>query len=103
MGAVPAHLLGARVFVGSRRICADEIVVHGVDGPLRSPAPWVAGSPEIDDAHFPRESDENIARQLVRRGRFTARRGGLASTAEAEGQMFGLEVVTRNAPKTPFA
>jgi len=56
--SVPAHLLGARVFVRSHGIGADEqvIVVHlGIDGPVevaRHPRAR-PGSPAIDDAHFP--------------------------------------------------
>ena len=56
--SVPAYLLGARVFVRSHGIGADEqvIVVHfGIDGPVevaRHPRAR-PGSPAIDDAHFP--------------------------------------------------
>lgn len=56
--SVPAFLLGARVFVRSHGIGADEqvIVVHlGIDGPVevaRHPRAR-PGSPAIDDAHFP--------------------------------------------------
>ena len=56
--SVPAYLLGARVFVRSHGVGAEEhvIVVHqGIDGPVevarhRRASP---GSPSIDDAHFP--------------------------------------------------
>jgi len=56
--SVPAHLLGARVFVRSHGIGADEqvIVVHlGIDGPVEVARHRRArpGSPAIDDAHFP--------------------------------------------------
>lgn len=56
--SVPAFLLGARVFVRSHGVGADEqvIVVHlGIDGPVevaRHPRAR-PGSPAIDDAHFP--------------------------------------------------
>jgi transposase len=56
--SVPAHLLGARVFVRSHGIGADEQVIvvhHGADGPVevaRHPRAR-PGSPSIDDAHFP--------------------------------------------------
>lgn len=56
--SVPAHLLGARVFVRSHGIGADEQVIvvhHGADGPAevaRHPRAR-PGSPAIDDAHFP--------------------------------------------------
>ena len=56
--SVPAYLLGARVFVRSHGVGAEEhvVVVHqGIDGPVevarhRRASP---GSPSIDDAHFP--------------------------------------------------
>ena len=56
--SVPAYLLGARVFVRSHGIGADEqvIVVHlGIDGPVEVARHGRArpGSPAIDDAHFP--------------------------------------------------
>jgi len=56
--SVPAFLLGARVFVRSHGIGADEqvIVVHlGIDGPVEVARHLRArpGSPAIDDAHFP--------------------------------------------------
>src|SRR5680860_919602 len=56
--SVPAYLLGARVFVRSHGIGADEqvIVVHlGIDGPVEVARHLRArpGSPAIDDAHFP--------------------------------------------------
>jgi hypothetical protein len=56
--SVPAYLLGARVFVRSHGVGAEElvIVVHqGMDGPVevaRHPRAR-PGSPSIDDAHFP--------------------------------------------------
>nr|WP_246021471.1 IS21 family transposase [Arthrobacter echini] len=56
--SVPAHLLGARVFVRSHGIGTDEqvVVVHvGTNGPLevaRHPRAR-PGSPAIDDTHFP--------------------------------------------------
>jgi len=56
--SVPAYLLGARVFVRSHGIGADEqvIVVHlGIDGPVEVARHGRArpGNPAIDDAHFP--------------------------------------------------
>jgi transposase len=56
--SVPAYLLGARVFVRSHGVGADEhvIVVHqGIDGPVEVARHLRArpGSPAIDDAHFP--------------------------------------------------
>ena len=56
--SVPAHLLGARVFVRSHGIGEGEQVIvvhHGADGPVevaRHPRAR-PGSPSIDDAHFP--------------------------------------------------
>ena len=56
--SVPAYLLGARVFVRSHGVGAEEqvIVMHqGLDGPVeiaRHPRA-TPGSPSIDDAHFP--------------------------------------------------
>jgi len=56
--SVPSYLLGARVFVRSHGVGAEElvIVVHqGIDGPVevaRHPRAR-PGSPSIDDAHFP--------------------------------------------------
>lgn len=56
--SVPAHLLGARVFVRSHGVGADEqvVLVHvGADGPVEVARHRRArpGSPAIDDAHFP--------------------------------------------------
>jgi transposase len=56
--SVPAYLLGAKVFVRSHGVGADEqvIVVHiGIDGPVEVARHQRArpGSPAIDDAHFP--------------------------------------------------
>ncbi|WP_372697284.1 IS21 family transposase [Arthrobacter sp. JSM 101049] len=56
--SVPAHLLGARVFVRSHGIGADEqvIIVHiGSEGPIEVARHGRArpGSPAIDDDHFP--------------------------------------------------
>jgi hypothetical protein len=56
--SVPAFLLGARVFVRSHGVGAEEqvIVVHvGIDGPVEVARHLRArpGSPAIDDAHFP--------------------------------------------------
>jgi transposase len=56
--SVPAHLLGARVFVRSHGVGADEqvVIVHvGSDGPVEIARHHRArpGSPRIDDAHFP--------------------------------------------------
>ncbi|TFC87156.1 IS21 family transposase, partial [Cryobacterium sp. TmT2-59] len=56
--SVPAHLLGARVFVRSHGVGEGEQVIvvhHGADGPVevaRHPRAR-PGSPSIDDAHFP--------------------------------------------------
>ncbi|MBG6060229.1 hypothetical protein RCH16_003708 [Cryobacterium sp. MP_M5] len=56
--SVPAHLLGARVFVRSHGVGEGEQVIvvhHGSDGPVevaRHPRAR-PGSPAIDDAHFP--------------------------------------------------
>ncbi|OMH22900.1 transposase, partial [Tersicoccus phoenicis] len=56
--SVPAHLLGAHVFVRSHGVGTDEqvVLVHvGSDGPVevaRHPRAR-PGSPAIDDAHFP--------------------------------------------------
>ena len=56
--SVPAHLLGARVFVRSHGVGVDEqvVIVHvGSDGPVEVARHYRArpGSPRIDDAHFP--------------------------------------------------
>jgi len=56
--SVPAHLLGARVFVRSHGVGSDEqvVIVHvGSDGPVEVARHRRArpGSPKIDDAHFP--------------------------------------------------
>ncbi len=56
--SVPAHLLGARVFVRSHGVGVDEqvVIVHvGADGPVEVARHHRArpGSPRIDDAHFP--------------------------------------------------
>ncbi|MEC5149902.1 IS21 family transposase [Cryobacterium sp. GrIS_2_6] len=56
--SVPAHLLGARVFVRSHGVGSDEqvVIVHvGSDGPVEVARHQRArpGSPKIDDAHFP--------------------------------------------------
>jgi len=56
--SVPAHLLGARVFVRAHGAGPDEQVIvvhHGADGPVEVArhARTRPGSPAIDDAHFP--------------------------------------------------
>lgn len=56
--SVPAHLLGARVFVRTHGVGPDEqviIVHHGVQGPVEVARHYRArpGSPQVDDAHFP--------------------------------------------------
>lgn len=56
--SVPAHLLGARVFVRSHGVGVDEqvVIVHvGSTGPVEVARHHRArpGSPKIDDAHFP--------------------------------------------------
>ena len=56
--SVPAHLLGARVFVRTHGVGSGEqiiIVAHGTDGPLEVARHRRArpGSPAIDDDHFP--------------------------------------------------
>ena len=74
--SVPAHLLGARVFVRSHGVGADEqvIVVHqGIDGPLevaRHPRAW-PGSPAIDDSHFP-DHREKVPGEYTIKARSTA-------------------------------
>ena len=56
--SVPAHLLGARVFVRTHGAGPDEQVIvvhHGADGPVEVARHARArpGSPAINDAHFP--------------------------------------------------